>query len=106
MRKQIYSRQAKSKDFKRSGIVSHSDLKDPRIRRALPRRTDYKRTIERFFRPQSFPQRAAKKRSKEETKRVPKLSDLMALFEKAQRQINDQIKDHKMACRNRRTDHK
>jgi hypothetical protein len=88
-----------------NGAGSRPGLSNPRIRGASSCRSDL-RNIKRFFRNQSFQQRAVKKRPTEKTRPVLKLGDLITFFEKARKQVNDQIKEYKVIYRNRRADNR
>jgi hypothetical protein len=83
----------------KSGATSLPNQLETCIQYAPPYPPDYKRNIERFFRLQSFPEKATKKTPRERTKSGMRLRDLMALFDERCRQVDDQRKEHRRTLR-------
>jgi hypothetical protein len=99
MSKKKASRQDGNAEFRRPEIIDLPDLKDVRIRHIPAYRRDYKRTIERFFRNQSFPERAAKKRPRNEKTHMSRACKFSALVEAMERRVEDQQQEHKSTLR-------
>jgi hypothetical protein len=99
MSKRIRQPRANHRKAIRPGVAVLPEQLDARARYAPPYRPDYKRNVERFFKLQSFPEKATKKRPQERTKSVLKPSDFMALFEETRRRVDDQRRDHQRTLR-------
>jgi hypothetical protein len=99
MAKRVHPQKAGRRNSINPETISRTDLPDPRVRHVTSYHPNSKRNVERFFRLQSFPAKATKKRPQEFVKSGPKLSNLMALFEETRRRVDDQRRDHRRTIR-------
>jgi hypothetical protein len=99
MAKRVHPQKADRRKSINPETISRADLPDPRDRYITSYYLNSKRNIEKFFRLQSFPEKATKKAPKERTKSGMKLCHLMALFDKRCRQVDDQKREHRRTLR-------